>query len=573
MRNKWFSSWTVGAASGFAAVLFLCLWAFVARSPGDPPSHLGTSADDSPVVRAGFTTAEIDWLQRHPRIRVGIDPHWPPYSRRRADGIYEGIDIEILTMLEKIMGVGFEIAVADRWSDILEDARRGRVDMLVSTAYSPQRAEYLLFSKPYADIPSAIITRTDEPFVLGLNSLRGRRVALPQGYVLSDVLEARGMGEEIIHVETVAEALLMVARGSADAYIGNLANASHIIREKGLANLKITGVVSTGFELRYAVRAELPELVPILDKAIAAIPDYRKQEIHDRWIYLPVESVLMWEEMLVPIFVLLLVVAVVMGTTLVWNLLQAREIRKRRAAEDAAQRAHQQLQNLSEEKVQLMNMAVHDMRNPLAGILANADLINMQEDAGPDTKRCASEVRTLALRLDRLIRQLADVCELEEGRYEFILDRIELNDITGRVVSGLQGRARTKRITLEFIASQRLLPVRADIHAVEQILDNLISNALKFSSPDTMVLVRVMEDENGRGFDVEDEGPGISTHEIPKLYDKFTKLSPRPTAGETSTGLGMSIVKYLVEGMGGTVDCRSQVGTGTVFKIRFLALD
>jgi signal transduction histidine kinase len=108
---------------------------------------------------------------------------------------------------------------------------------------------------------------------------------------------------------------------------------------------------------------------------------------------------------------------------------------------------------------------------------------------------------------------------------------------------------------------------RADKGATMQILDNLLSNAIKYSPPGSVVNVRLGADATRAWVSVKDSGPGISEADQRKLFQKFTRLSAKPTAGESSNGLGLSIVKRLAEAMSGSVRCESVLGAGATFSL------
>jgi signal transduction histidine kinase len=101
-----------------------------------------------------------------------------------------------------------------------------------------------------------------------------------------------------------------------------------------------------------------------------------------------------------------------------------------------------------------------------------------------------------------------------------------------------------------------------------QILDNLVSNALKYSLPKSTVHIHTLAEGDRALVTVRDEGPGISESDQKKLFQKFTRLGPRPTGGESSTGLGLAIVKQLTEAMSGTIQCHSSPGAGSTFTLR-----
>jgi signal transduction histidine kinase len=134
-------------------------------------------------------------------------------------------------------------------------------------------------------------------------------------------------------------------------------------------------------------------------------------------------------------------------------------------------------------------------------------------------------------------------------------------------VENNQPAANRKSINLRIGTSPELW-ARADRAATLQILDNLISNALKYSPPNTTVHIHTLPEQNYVLVKIRDEGPGISEADQRKLFQKFSRLSARPTGGESSTGLGLSIVKRLAEAMGGTIQCHSALGAGATFILR-----
>ena len=136
-----------------------------------------------------------------------------------------------------------------------------------------------------------------------------------------------------------------------------------------------------------------------------------------------------------------------------------------------------------------------------------------------------------------------------------------------RVMKSFSEISKNKNITivldnevggLEFLTDQSLL---------EQVLDNLISNAIKFSSANKMVWLRAKKNDSHLMIEVEDQGPGIKPEELPKLFGTFQRLSTKPTGGEESTGLGLSIVKAIVQVLGGEVRVSSELGRGTIFTV------
>ncbi len=226
-----------------------------------------------------------------------------------------------------------------------------------------------------------------------------------------------------------------------------------------------------------------------------------------------------------------------------------------------------QLKELNEEKNEFLGIAAHDLKNPLSGIQNIAEVLIMDEELPADARReMLNHVIKSSERMFELIKNLLDVNALERGGFSLSAKPVNIAQIAALSADHYQSRANNKNITLTFSAETRAFAL-ADHAAVEQVLDNLISNAVKYSPPRKRVFVRLLELAGKVRVEVQDEGPGISEADKRKLFGKFARLTAQPTGGEHSTGLGLSIVKKMVEAMQGNVWCESVVGEGATFII------
>jgi signal transduction histidine kinase len=164
-----------------------------------------------------------------------------------------------------------------------------------------------------------------------------------------------------------------------------------------------------------------------------------------------------------------------------------------------------------------------------------------------------------------LVSNLLDVNRIEQGKMNLTLAPCDYWDTVRQSVEGYRQRALAKQIELHFEENNRPPMVTADATQLVQIMDNLVSNAVKYSPRGKNIWVRVYQVDNHVRAEVKDEGPGISAEDQKRLFGKFARLSARPTAGEHSTGLGLAIVKRLVESMKGEVWCESRPGEGAAF--------
>jgi signal transduction histidine kinase len=225
-----------------------------------------------------------------------------------------------------------------------------------------------------------------------------------------------------------------------------------------------------------------------------------------------------------------------------------------------------QLARLNQEKNDFLGIAAHDLKNPLTVIIGSAELLKMNLPPA-QTAKLSSNILGAGQRMFQLIKDLLDANAIEQGKFTSNIEPCDLRALAAECATNNQMPATRKEIV---ICTETGAPVwgRADRTAALQILDNLVSNAVKFSPPKTTVFLHVTATNGFVNLAVNDQGPGLSAEDQKKLFGKFVRLSAQPTGGETSTGLGLSIVKKLAEAMSGTVVCHSELGAGATFTLR-----
>lgn len=226
--------------------------------------------------------------------------------------------------------------------------------------------------------------------------------------------------------------------------------------------------------------------------------------------------------------------------------------------------ANGRLTRLNEEKNEFLGIAAHDLKNPLSVVMAYSELLEIAGEPGSSSVKFAATINQESRRMRDLISNLLDLNAIESGRTNLTISQVHLNAVIRRSVDNLQAVAAKKGIAIELDAKVEL-HAAADLNALLQVLDNLISNAVKFSKTGTRVFVELRKNNDQAVIAVADRGPGISEADRAKLFQRFTRLTARPTGGESSNGLGLSIVKRLVEAMRGAIECQSVLGEGTTF--------
>ena len=231
--------------------------------------------------------------------------------------------------------------------------------------------------------------------------------------------------------------------------------------------------------------------------------------------------------------------------------------------------ARDQLKQLVEDKDELLGIIAHDLINYLVGMNMSAGLLCRQTARFNDarvTQMAENILRTSAQSLTFVKDFLAN-SRTDHG-FVFKPSVVNLGDFAIAAIQQFQEVAELKKIKIQTDFPAAVVNALADFSALDQVLDNLISNAIKFSPPEKQIFVSVRVAENQAEFSVRDEGPGFTADDRQRMFRRYARLSARPTGGEQSTGLGLSIVRKLVLGMDGNLECESVPGEGATFTVR-----
>lgn len=225
-----------------------------------------------------------------------------------------------------------------------------------------------------------------------------------------------------------------------------------------------------------------------------------------------------------------------------------------------------QLEELHTENADYLAFMVHELKSPLHSIRSFSQLLmNEPLVTAPERNEFYSNIYTLSTRMLDLINR-----ELERANgNNHVITEVNARPVIAYVISNMQYRAKEKSITLIGSVENDILPVFIDERSLVSIAENLLSNAIKFSEQGTTVKVEVRslpkENPTRLLFSVEDQGPGLSSADMERIFMPFGKLSARPTLGEDSTGIGLHYVKKLVDKAQGTIWCESKTGQGAKF--------
>ncbi len=235
-------------------------------------------------------------------------------------------------------------------------------------------------------------------------------------------------------------------------------------------------------------------------------------------------------------------------------------------------RINELLIETDKEKNDFLGVVVHDLKNPLTNIILIAGSLkkNFEKFTPEKTAGSFEKIYLSSERMLEIIDNLLDINKIESGNISLNIQEIKLRELIQKIISEFEIYSSQKNIRIVLHSDENEDSFSSDEMVIKEILTNLISNALKYSHKDSKVEINIGHDAWGKKeIKISDSGLGIKEEEKKKVFQKFAKISNKPTAGENSTGLGLSIVKKLTELCGGEINFESEFGKGSTFILSF----
>ncbi len=380
-------------------------------------------ADDSSML----TREEERWLEQHTDIRFAPAPYYPPVEFFDENDVYRGITADFLRLMGERQGLDMNVTQYPSWDKVVAATQEGKVDVWGASAITPERQEYMNFTRPYIRLPAVIVVRKDIDGPLNMRDLDGHKVVLIKGYASSEYVKENFPSLDILEVPDLETGLRMVSYGLSDAIIATNAAALFYIERDGLTNLRVAGESGFAWQLRFAVRKDWPELVSIIQKGLDDISDDELRTIFRRWINLGYEGQIFTPQLLLQIaggiFVLLAIMV------FVWNRMLRHQVRER------TQALNKELEERKALESKLRRLATTD---ELTGIMNRRHLFDCLRQ---ELRRVERYDNSLALLMfdvdhfkqindsyghaagDQVLKSVVDICQKE----------LRENDLFGRI--------------------------------------------------------------------------------------------------------------------------------------------
>ncbi|WP_134676486.1 bifunctional diguanylate cyclase/phosphodiesterase [Ectopseudomonas khazarica] len=291
---------------------------------------------------------ERAWLAANPQLRLGVDASWPPFEFRDAQGNYLGLTADYVRLIESRLGVELEPIEPSDWSAVLQQARSGQVDLLPGVMSTPERQEYLTFTRPYLDFPIIILARDGGPQPQKLDDLYGLKVAVVANYAPHELLRQRHPDLNLLPLASVAAALQALATNQADAMVGDLASSVWSLRQLKLDGLYISGETPYRYQLAMAAPRGQSMLVSILDKLFAELSADEIEALQEPWVGSVLDRRAFWHQALLYGLPALLALLAVIAIILRINHRLKQEMHNREALEQELHSSEQHFRDMVE---------------------------------------------------------------------------------------------------------------------------------------------------------------------------------------------------------------------------------
>ena len=535
---------------GLCAVFATSLWVMleISQEKPEPPSSSVQSLNN---IKIRFTVEEQRWLAKNHTVHVRTGKA-PPYSFFKGESL--GISSDYLNVIAHRAGFKLEFISDISWPDALMHIKnRKKIDLLPALAETNQRRDYIVFSQTYLSSPRVIYTSEDNGDIFSLEDLANKTVSVERGYVLQKKLTDDYPSIKLLITDTTENALMFLATGKSDAYVGNLMAGTYIIKSRGLNNIKIAAPAPFGdLILALGVRSDWPELTSIINKVLSTFDDKEHMTIRDKWLApIRYEYGISTYDIFSVILGITSIAFSIVITILILN-------KKLKVSEE-------KLKQEVYVKNRFFSIIAHDLRSPFNSLLGLTELISQSANRfnKEDMIEYSMHLNKQGNKVFELLKNLLEWSRLQMEGEEQEAIMIKLAELTQEIMATLNLTALKKDISLVNNINNEC--AFADQNMVRTVILNLITNSIKFSRAGGSVIVSASNNGNMVQVSVTDTGVGMSEDQAKKVFYLDHKTSTTGTAGEEGTGLGIPLCKEMLERNKGEIWVESIIGEGSMF--------
>lgn len=526
-----------------------------------------------------LTAEERAWLSDHPVIRIAPGPDFAPFEWLTKDGVYHGMAADYVHLIEKRLGMRFEVVRGYKWPQIIDMAQQQKVDVLPAVGRTEQREKYLLFTRNYISVPGVLVSSHNHE---SIENLSGRKVAVVRDYMWDDLISNAGLDIQIERVDGLKFGLELTALGSVDAMVTDLASATHMIQQTNINNLHIVSNATRklgNMELSMGVRSDWPELRSILDKTLESFTEAEIIAIRSNWIKFNKPAFWRDQNFWYSMLAALGIVLTLFSGFIIWNHMLRKEVEARTSELQTAQKKLMQAEKM-ESIGRLAAGVAHEVKNPLTIIQMGIDYLSQEIPEDEVSIGVIKDIDDAVRRADAVIYGLLDFSrdkklELKPG---------SINDVITSALHLVDHELRLRNISCQSFLAERMPTIPLDNNKLQQVFINLIMNATHAMEHNGELRITTEVRKLGKVVDlacdseglfrpgetviwveVADTGPGISAQDKAKIFELFYTTE---ALGE-GTGLGLSVSRNIINLHNGTIDINNRPEGGASVVILF----
>lgn len=503
-----------------------------------------------------LSAAEKQWLRDHPIIRVGIDHNRPPMEFLDEKGRHFGISASYLKVLEKRLGVHFEVNYSRRlWSDSIQAVRNKQLDMLACTAITENRKKDIIYSRAYMKQSMVIVADSDVGYVNDLADLNGKKIAVVRSYASEEFLRIHYPQIVPMLFDTSLEALQAVASGEAYAALEGLNVAGYVIERNDLKHLKVVGETPYAYEFAFGFRNDWGMMAAISNKVLSSVTPEEYQQIHGKWLVMERKEAVNYSTIITGAAVVLVILLLI--------------VYKNRRLDFLVRQRTDELEMFNQRLKEEIEKAVEKNRTQEKLLMQQAKMAEIGSMLESIAHQWRQPLNILGLSMTRLNLscalgggEAAKVIEIAEAQIEYMSQTIDdfrnffkqdrsrisvnISALIGEVEALLGPLLVRKKITIK-----RNVPSDIEVlvypNELKQVLINIVNNAREAieqqKSKLRVITISCESDDGHCTISIEDTGGGIPPSIVDKIFDPYftTKFESQ------GTGIGLYMAKMIIE--------------------------
>lgn len=439
-------------------------------------------------------------------------------------------------------------------------------DVFMTGRFLPERLKYVLYTNQYLFSPWVIITRTDGARIISLSDLAGKKVVGVKGFVVNGLVRKEVSDFEFIEKKTQLESLQAISSGVGDAYVGDLVNATFMIAQYGLSNLKVAA--PTGFPIQgesMMIRKDWPDLVTLTNKVLDTLTEQDKQSLKTKWFSVRFDYG-NWRT--IAIYAFILVVTLLLGLIIfwLWNKSLKKDKERIQALLDEREIMVGSLlrANKTAATGALSASIAHELNQPLGASNLNIQFLKMKLEKGQLNPELGKEILDALegenKRAATIVRSLRSIFT----EHDITSESVDISQIINNVLEIVKPELKSKRIQIN-LSIDRDLSVQVRATEVQQVLLNLINNAIQAVAGKEnhvgRIQIEAKQIEDRIQISISDNGVGVPQEQKSSLFELLN------TTKQSGMGLGLWLCKHIVTRYGGSINYEDSVGSGARFVV------